>query len=675
MTTNSVLLLILSVVTAGGLSFFQYLFKAKAFSRLNFLLSFLRFLSLLGVFLLLINPVITTKSLENVKPPLAIVVDNSSSITYLKGVNAIKSCYETLTQNKNLEDKFEIQSYKFDAEFEASKDFTFKGSQSKFETIAKNLKNVNRNKTYPIVLLTDGNQTSGNDYVYSFNHGNKVFPIVIGDTTKVLDLKINQINANKYAFLKNKFPVELFLNYSGTKNVQGELIITQGKNVYAKQSISFGPSKNNHIVNITLPADKVGVNVYTATIRSKEKEKNLFNNTKYFAVDIINQRTNIAIVSSISHPDISALKRAIESNEQRKVSILKPNEVKSVSEFSVLICYQPNPSFKNIFDQSKLAGVNKFIITGMHTDFNFLNSQQTNFEFKMSYQKEDYLASFNSDFNLYATENIGFENFPPLENPFGKITTKEVVPSLLSARIRTIDTQAPLLAYFEEQGKRTAYLFGENSWKWRLKSHAENHSFEKYDIFIDKLVQFLASNDAKKSLIVNHESFYNSGEAIEFSAQYFNKNYEFDEKAHLTIQIQNTQNKQTKNYDLLKSSNSFKVNLDGLHAGNYTFMVKELNSKTSYSGKFEILNFNIEKQFVNADFQKLKQLATETDGKVFHPKEVNSLIDQLLQDSDYKTIQKSTVNRAPIIEWYWLLVLIAIFLTAEWMLRKYNGLL
>jgi hypothetical protein len=51
-------------------------------------------------------------------------------------------------------------------------------------------------------------------------------------------------------------------------------------------------------------------------------------------------------------------------------------------------------------------------------------------------------------------------------------------------------------------------------------------------------------------LVVSHE-FYNSGDAIEIT-EYFNKNYEFDDKARLTIIITNIETKQTKNYDLLK---------------------------------------------------------------------------------------------------------------------------
>ncbi|MCV9928794.1 hypothetical protein OIU83_14075 [Flavobacterium sp. LS1R49] len=675
MTTNTILLLVLSLVIAGGLSFFQYYYKAKSKSKLTLFLAFLRFLSIFGILVLLINPIITKNSLEIIKTPLPIVVDNSSSITALNSKEKVIELYKKLTSNKDLQDKYEIQSYQFDADFKQSEEFDFKGAQTNLDEIAKNLKSINKNVVFPTVIITDGNQTTGNDYVYRFDPNNKVYPVIVGDTTTFLDLKINQLNVNKYAFYKNKFPVEVFLQYSGTKNINSDLSISQGGTVLAKESVSFSPSKKTATLNILLPADKVGVQVFKATISSGEKEKNTYNNTKNFAVEIIDQKTTVAIVSAINHPDIAALKRAIESNAQRKVVIVKPNEIKSLQDYNILILYQPTGVFKPVFDTNKAAGINTFIITGNNTDFNFLNQQQTAFSFRMSNQKEDYLAEFNTQFNLFAVENIGFENFPPLQNSFGTVTTNGNVSVLLSSKIRNVATNAPLLAFTENQGKRNAYLLGENTWKWRMQSHIDNQSFAKYDVFIDKIIQYLASNNTKKSLVVNHESFYNSGDALEINAQYFNKNYEFDEKANLTISVTNTETKQTKNYDLLKGNNSYSVNLDGLAAGKYTFSVKELNSKTTYSSRFEILDFDIEKQFVNPDVQKLQQLALQTNGKAFFQDQSDALIKTLLENPEYKAIQKNVSTKTPLIDWVWLLILISIALTTEWFVRKYNGLL
>ncbi|RKR05446.1 hypothetical protein C8C83_4794 [Flavobacterium sp. 90] len=675
MTTNTILLLLLSLVIAGGLSYFQYFFKAKNKSNVIWFLAFLRFLAIFGLLLLLINPIMTKNSLEITKTPLAIAVDNSSSISVLKSDKKVAELYQKLISNPAIQEKFEIQPYQFDVDFKPLDKLDFKGKQTNLDEVAKNLKSINKNLIFPTVVITDGNQTTGNDYVYRFDPVNKVYPLVLGDTTTFLDLKINQLNVNKYAFHKNKFPVEVFLQYSGDKTTNADFTIAQGNSVVAKEKVSFSPSKKTATLNLLLPADKVGLQIFKASITSGTKEKNSYNNVKNFAVEVIDQKSTIAIVSAVNHPDIAALKRAIEVNAQRKVILVKPNDISQLQDVSVLVLYQPTTAFKAIFDNNKLAGTNTFIITGNNTDFNFLNQQQNNLVFKMSGQREDYLSEFQSQFNLFAIDNIGFENFPPLQNLFGTITTNGNVSVLLSSKIRNVSTNAPLLAFAENQGKRTAFLLGENSWKWRLQSHIDNQSFEKYDVFVDKIIQYLASTTSRKSLVVTHESFYNSGEAIVINAQYFNKNYEFDEKARLTITVTNAETKQVKNYDLLKGNNSFSVNLDGLVTGKYNFTVKELNTNTSYSSHFEILDFDIEKQFVNPDVAKLKQLALQTGGKAFFEDQTDNLINTLLENKEYKSIEKNISTKTPLIDWVWLLILIAVFLTTEWFVRKYNGLL
>lgn len=675
MTTNTVLLIVLSLGIAFAVSFYQYLYKAKSRSKVTLLLAFLRFFSVFALLLLLINPIISRKTIETVKTPLPIVIDNSASMADLKSDKQALELFEKLKDNTALNDKFEVQAYQFDEDFLPADTIDFKGKQSNIDVVAKNLKNIYKNQTFPTVLISDGNQTSGEDYVFGFNPANKVFPLVVGDTTTYLDLKVAQLNVNKYAFHKNKYPVEVFLNYAGTKNLNATFKIIQGNTVLNEQTISFSPTQKSASLNVLLPADKVGLQILKATIASKEQEKNTYNNTKNFAVEVIDQKTEIALIADMVHPDLGAIKRSIESNAQRKVTIIKPNQVNSLENYNVLILYQPTVAFKSVFEKNANAKINTWIITGNDTDFNFLNQNQSQFSFKMSSQKEDYLASFETQFNLFALDNIGFEQFPPLENPFGTITANGNTNVLLSSAIRNIPTNQPLLAFSEEQGKRSAYLFGENIWKWRADYYLNKKDFVDFDVFLDKTIQFLATKNDRKSLVVNHERFYNSGEAIEITAQYFNKNYELDEKARLTIAVTNTKTKQVKNYDLLRTSNAFLVNLDGLAAGNYKFSVKELNSNATYSGGFEVLDFDIEKQFVNPDWNKLNQLATQTQGKAYLANQVEALVKQLTEDESYKAVQKTITKKSPLIDWIWLLILLATALATEWFVRKYNGLL
>lgn len=675
MTTNTILLILLSLGIAFAVSFYQYLYKAKSRSKVTLLLAFLRFFSVFALLLLLINPIISRKTIETIKTPLPIVIDNSASMADLKSDKEALALFEKLKDNSALNEKFEIQTYQFDEDFLPADTIDFKGKQSNLDVVAKNLKNIYKNQTFPTVLISDGNQTSGEDYVFGFNPANKVFPLVVGDTTSYLDLKVAQLNVNKYAFHKNKYPVEVFLNYAGTKSLNATFKITQGNTVLNEQTVAFSPSKKSATLNVLLPADKIGLQLLKASVSSKEQEKNTYNNTKNFAVEVIDQKTEIALIADMVHPDLGAVKRSIESNAQRKVTIVKPNQINNLENYNVLILYQPTVAFKSVFEKNENAKINTWIITGNDTDFNFLNQNQSQFSFKMSSQKEDYLASFETQFNLFALDNIGFEQFPPLENPFGTITANGNSNVLLSSTIRNIPTNQPLLAFSEAQGKRSAYLFGENIWKWRADYYLNQKDFVDFDVFLDKTIQFLASNNARKSLVVNHERFYNSGEAIEITAQYFNKNYELDEKARLTIALTNTITKQVKNYDLLRTSNAFQVNLDGLAAGNYKFSVKELNSNATYSGGFEVLDFDIEKQFVNPDWNKLNQLASQTQGKAYLANQVEALVKQLTEDESYKAVQKTITKKSPLIDWIWLLILLATALASEWFVRKYNGLL
>jgi predicted nucleic-acid-binding protein len=101
----------------------------------------------------------------------------------------------------------------------------------------------------------------------------------------------------------------------------------------------------------------------------------------------------------------------------------------------------------------------------------------------------------------------------------------------------------------------------------------------------------------------------------------------------------------------------------------------EKQSNTTFSGGFEVLDFEIEKQFVNPDKSRLEQLAINTKGKVFYPNQIENVIQTLIDNENYIPTQKETIKKSPLIDWIWLLLIAVFALTSEWFIRKYNGLL
>ena len=246
---------------------------------------------------------------------------------------------------------------------------------------------------------------------------------------------------------------------------------------------------------------------------------------------------------------------------------------------------------------------------------------------------------------------------------------------LLFKKLRTAITQQPLLATYENSGRREGILLGENIWQWRAYSYLENESFNQFDDFIGKLVQYLASNKSRNRLTVDYQSFYNGNSHLIISAQYFNKNYEFDSRESLSITVKNVDSEESREVPFLLKGNNYQVDLSGFKAGNYNFTVKTIQENLSYSGNFTILEYNVEQQFLNADVTKLNQIATNSSGTSYFIDDYDQLFEKLINDERYKPIQKSTINKVPLIDYKYLLFIIAFLLASEWFIRKYNGLI
>ncbi len=677
MQTETLIYIILAGIAATLLAIFQYYNKKKGMSKLNMLFSFLRFLSIFSILLLLINPKFEQVRLVVKKPNLVIAIDNSSSIKHLNQDVQIINLVERLSNNKDLNDKFNIDLYTFGESFKASDSTTFSENQTNINSAFKQLSQIYRETTAPTLIVSDGNQTYGNDYQFATStYKQSIYPVIAGDTVTYTDLKIQQLNVNKYAYLKNRFPVETILVYNGNNAINSRFIVTRGNTTVYSESISLSKQDNSKVINFTLPANGVGVGSYKATIVPIDNEKNKINNSKNFAVEVIDQKTKIAIVSDFSHPDLGAFKKSIESNEQRSVVFFNSKEIISqVNDFQLIIINQPNYKFKNLFEALEKENKNHFTVIGTKTDLNFLNNNKPGFLNEITNQTESYQAELNTSYTPFIVDNIDFGSFPPLNSNYGQVSFVIPFESILNKSINGISTNEPLLVTYETNGRREGVLFGENIWQWRAQSYLNNKSFNQFDDFIGKLVQYLASNKTKNRLNVHYESFYNGSGRIIIKAEFFDKNYVFDTRETLNISVTDNISKENKTFPLILKNNNFQVDLSSLPPSEYSFTVRATNENIAKSGSFQILEYNVEQQFLNANVTKLQQLATNSGGKSYFIDNTEGLVNDLVNDNRFVSIQKSDKNIIPLIDWKYLLIIIALSLGLEWFIRKYNGLI
>ncbi len=635
----------------------------------------LRFLSLWTLSLLLINPKFKQTTYVTDKVDLVLAIDNSGSIAALDQVRPQQEFIDAVLQDEEIQQKFDLRKHLFSNNIEADDSLNHQGQQSDLYAALKSLEVIY--EAAPIVLLSDGNQTYGSDYSYALQaKETPVFPVVLGDSTAYTDLKISRLNVNKYAYIKNRFPVEVLVNYAGSESITSEFTIRQGPAILFRKTLNFSQAQSSQLVNVELQAASIGLQRFTAVITPLSEEKNKSNNQREFAVEVIDQRTNVALVSDIVHPDLGALKEAIESNQQRKVSVLKPNDPSLNSEnYQVILLYQPNQSFQKVLTDLATKKFNVAMVAGPNTDLNYLNNTQRFFTQEVTGQKDDVLASQNPSFKGFQVSDIGFDNLPPLQSGFGDILMRIPSDLLLSKSIDGIQTNEPLLVTSDVSGQRGVFLFGEGIWRWRSQSFVNTGGFEDFDGFIDTLIQFLASNNQKSRLTVSYESVYYGSANAQVSAQYFDKNFVFDPNATLSLRLTDVEDNTSRSYPMLLSGNQFEVDLSNVNAGKYRFDVIEERSNSRRGGSFEIIDFDVEKQFLNADVSRLQQLASNTSGSLFFSTEFSKFKEQILEDRRFTPVQRSEENVVPLIDWKWLLALLAALLAIEWFSRKYKGLI
>ncbi|MBT8301823.1 MAG: VWA domain-containing protein [Maribacter sp.] len=676
MQTTTVLLIILAAVLALLIVLFQYFYKTKTKGKQRLLFSFLRFIALFSVFLLLVNPKFTKKEFTLEKANLLVLTDNSSSIGNIGAKDQVDSILQSLNSSIALADKFNLEQYQFGKTLRISDSLTFTESATNIVQALKGLNTIYGNTTSAVVLLSDGNSTLGEDYeYYGENQKFPIYPIVLGDTTRYDDLRINSVNTNKYVFLKNRFPLEIFVSYEGLEDIQTEInVALDGKNVHF-QKLNFTNDRNAKVVNLSLNAASVGLKTLRISLEPLINEKNTRNNSKTIAIEVIDEKTNVAIVSNVLHPDIGALKKSIESNEQRSVTIIKPTvDSKTLSDIDLFILYQPTFAFNRIFEFIKKAKTNFFVISGPKTNWNFLNSAQSAVT-KNSYdQAEEVTPLINKGFSKFDISTLSMDDYPPLETNLGEVIINKGHEVLLRQRIKGADIGEPLLVLTESGFEREAVLFGENLWKWRVQNYREHQNFNDFDQLIGKIVLFLSSNDSRSRLVLNYESFYEGNSEAKIAATYFDESFTFDSDAEILLQLKQEGVEGALEFPMLLKGSYYEVDLSNMPPGEYAFTVKVVNENISKSGSFNILDFDVERQFTSSNYTKLNRLATSTGGSNYFPAQSNDLITDLLVENKFTPIQKSHQNVVSLLDFKILLAIILSALSLEWFIRKYYGL-
>ena len=675
--------LVLVCLLAGlGYAFLLYRKPKQDVNKtIHYSLFVLRFLVVSFLCFFLLNPLIKNTTTYTEKPIIIIAADNSASITKNKDSVFYKNEFPNLLHKFSdaLTDKYEVHFVKFAGDVKTDDTLNFSGKETNISNAFSNIQNNFEGKNVgAIVLATDGLYNTGSNPTSDIERSNyPVFTIALGDTTLQRDALIKKINHNQTAYIGNQFPLEIQIQAADLQGKDAILSISQGNKKLTEQKIKYTSNNYTGVLNFLLNADKAGVQRYQTTLTFTNGEQIKNNNSMPFVVDVIDKREKILLLVGAPHPDVAALKQAIETNQSYEVEVeLAEHFNASLKPYSLLILHNVN---QNNIAAKRIAleiSANKTSVWQFSKN-DFWAFSSLRFSNSTS-RYNDSEPIFNTGFSLF---NVSPElknyikEFPAVSCALNSYRMASGVSSLITQQIGQVQTDSPILVFENDGGQKSALFCAEGLWRWKLRDYADHENNMLFEELIQKTVQYLSVKADKSFFKVFTKKIINENEPIEFDAEAFNPSYELINEPEVSMVITDGNKKQF-NYTFSKNSNAYHLNTGNFPPGdyNYSAQVKINNQLFSQKGEFTVKPLLAEFTSTTADHALLYNISKKTGGQLFYPKQLNDLQKKLLDNDNIKTLVHEQKQVNDFINLKVLFFLLLAFLSIEWFLRKYNGL-
>ncbi|PCJ01466.1 MAG: hypothetical protein COB15_00660 [Flavobacteriales bacterium] len=646
------------------------------------LMASFRFLLVTILAFLLLSPFIKTLFNKVEKPVIVIAQDNSSSIL----LNKDSAFYQTeyLEKLKNLkaslEEKYEVKTYTFGQNLEEGDKIDFSKKVTDLSNVFDEISNKYYNRNVgALILASDGIFNQGSNPVFNSGIEFPIYTIALGDTSIQKDIILKEAIHNKITFLGNQFPIEIAAEALQCVGNETRLTVTHnGKKLFAKE-YKLNTERFVMNENVLFEAEKVGVQHYQISLSTIEGEVSTINNVKDIYIEVLDGRQNILILANAPHPDVKALKLSIENNENYKVTNQLMSDFDGNTEaYSLVVVHQLPSNISPTLKKALESDVSVLYFLGNQSNIGKYNSLNIGLNIAKSGNRfNEILPAFTNNFPLFTlSENTikSINTMPPVVGPFGDYQLKTNGYVLLNQKIGSVETDSPLMVFFQDNGKKSAILAAEGIWKWRMQDFLKNKNHDAFNELINKTVQFLSVKEDKSKFRIITKNNYFENEIIQFNGELYNDSYELVNDPEITLELFEDAGDK---YDFVfnRTSTSYILNAGILPAGFYNYKAKVKFGTKDYTetGKFQIKQLLLEANNTIANHQLLQNIAEKFGGKLFYPTQTGALAKAINENTDITSIIYEENDLKELISLKWIFFVLLALLSVEWFLRKRNG--
>ena len=657
------------------------------------LLILLRTTVLSLLLLLLFDPVISITKKIKVEPTNLIFIDNSKSISQFTEPN-------TLAEIKNLTKDFfsrikgknkivsfgkktkeipfqQIDSLKFD---EPSTRLNFiKNYITKFKNVSS------------VTIISDGIINEGKiPATETEKLGIPFYTILVGDTTNFKDIEITSLRSNEFIYPGNKTEIEATITNTGFSDEPVSVKLLENNKIIKVKNISLSSTGINR-VQFSYSTKLVGQHNLTVIVSSKNKEENKKNNRKTTIINVLETKKKIILLSGSPSYDLATIKSSIINNNDFNIqSIIQLSSNKfyknekdfnKIKEADILLLVNfPSANTGNLFISKVIESIKNFnkpflFCFSNNTDLSKLKLFNNLLPFKFSNENDLSIESQVKPANftnsiLGSTEQLKEEwkNLPPIIIANAKITPNISSEILLKSSTKN---QLPVIFTNNIAGRKSVIINAANIWKWKLK--AQHKEYRLFDNFILNSIKWLSSQNDKSGFTVKpNKKDFKLGESVLFTASVYDETFAPVNNANIVLEISNSNKKQTLEFTSVNNG-LYEVKFEPNNSGEYKYSGKLLlgGEKTkNVKGKFYIEPVELELYTSKANKELLHSLAEKTSGKYFTIRNSKKLPNELNKKYNLNVKYKYQDNKLHLSVLDFILLLIVLIFSTEWLIRK-----
>lgn len=687
--THSAWWLIPLLILAGGLGWFYYwkrpIYEGK-WSWVNFGLMALRSLLLFLLFVLLLEPVLKTSQTKVEKPQLIVAIDASGSIQeILTPEQKLKLWAPWEKALKEAEEKVDVIRYDFATQL-ASPNSKLNGTKTNISGVLKEIESRHGYKPIAgLLMVSDGIFNQGFDPSISGQIPRyPIFTVGLGDTTERKDILVSQIRHNDVAFLGNTYPVSARFE---ARDFNGKEVIIEahknGKLVETKRWTIAG-KKDFFEMTLQVKADSAGLQRFEFLVSKVEGELTDQNNRKESWIEVLKGKQKILLLSPFPNPDVSAIRQSLSKNNETELTVSVAPDLSGIGkieDYQLIICVQTaghRGPFGNLLQQASQAGKSILVIGGM--GMNYQGLRDWGFQTQISNQNQQSQEAYpviQNQFNLFSIPSESsdmLKSVPPLVFPYGNYQWQGTSDILATQRIGQINTQYPLIGFWNSSGRKIGVVMGEGLWRWRMHAYQQAGNHEAFDALFSKITQFLAVKESVNPFqVFPVKKLFEEEEPVIFEGTLKNPAGEYISQPDVEVTVF-TPNGSRVPYQMSKEETRYTLQAGVMKTGSYRYI-----AKTSWQGKewtssgfFAIKSSDYETAELQANHGLLRRLSAISGGRFMSETQIEPFI-KWLGSSGIKPIMQVERKSIPLIEWPWYYVILLLTATVEWVLRRWEG--